>query len=107
MDKLILDVQPAPTNMVNKTLPDMKLSVRSGSIAQTFGHDRVRFLNGGLEAWESVVLNTNEKPGIRPKIDYIPELRPKIFAAFDFVVNRGVQVVDARSPESFRLSSIP
>jgi thiosulfate/3-mercaptopyruvate sulfurtransferase len=76
-------------------------------VLKYLGHDKVRLLDGGLEAWEAAGLNTSEKPGFRPKANYTPQLKPELLAAFDFVVNGDAQVVDARSPESFAMSSIP
>jgi thiosulfate/3-mercaptopyruvate sulfurtransferase len=71
------------------------------------GHDKVRLLDGGLETWEAAGLNTSEKPGFRQKTNYTPELKPGLLSAFDFVLSGGAQIVDARSPESFKISSIP
>jgi thiosulfate/3-mercaptopyruvate sulfurtransferase len=76
-------------------------------VLKYLGHDKVRLLDGGIEDWKAAGFNISENPGSRQKTNYTPELQPELLAAFDFVVNGGAQIVDARSPESFEISSIP
>jgi thiosulfate/3-mercaptopyruvate sulfurtransferase len=71
------------------------------------GHDSVRVLDGGIGDWEAAGLNTSDKPAIRPKTNYVPSLRPELLATYDFVVNGGAQVVDARPARDFGMGSIP
>lgn len=71
------------------------------------GHEKVRVLDGSIEDWVAAGLNTSDKPAARPKTNYMPSLRPEILATYDFVVNGGAQVVDARPAGDFDTGSIP
>ncbi|MCJ7446007.1 MAG: sulfurtransferase [Methanotrichaceae archaeon] len=71
------------------------------------GHDKVRLLDGDLKDWEAAGLKTNEKPGSRQRTNYTPKLSQELLATFDFVINGGAQIVDARSSENFAIASIP
>jgi thiosulfate/3-mercaptopyruvate sulfurtransferase len=42
-----------------------------------------------------------------PKTDYTPQLKPELLATYDFVVNGGAQIVDARPARDFSIGSIP
>lgn len=71
------------------------------------GHEKVRVLDGNIDDWLAAGLNTSDKPSARPKTNYTPSLRPEIFATYDFVVNGGAQIVDARPTGDFDIGSIP
>lgn len=71
------------------------------------GHDKVRILDGSIEAWKAAGLNISEKPITRQKTNYTSVLRPELYATYDFVVNSGAQIVDARPPRDFNMGSIP
>jgi thiosulfate/3-mercaptopyruvate sulfurtransferase len=71
------------------------------------GHEKVRVLDGSIEDWLAAGLNISDKPDARPKTNYTPSLKPEILATYDFVVNGGAQVVDARPARDFDIGSIP
>lgn len=71
------------------------------------GHENVRILDGGIDGWTAAGLNTSEKPAKRPKTNYTISLRPQLLATYDFVVNSGAQIVDARPTVDFSMGSIP
>ena len=73
------------------------------------GHEKVRDLSGrqSIDDWAAAGLNTSEKPAKRPKTNYTIALRPQLLATYDFVVNDGAQIVDARPARDFSIGSIP
>ena len=71
------------------------------------GHEKVRVLDGSIDDWAAAGLNTSEKPATRLKTNYIPQLKPELLATYDFVVNGGAQIVDARPAIDFSIGSIP
>ena len=71
------------------------------------GHEKVRVLDGSIDDWAAAGLNTSEKPATRPKTNYTPQLKPELLATYDFVVNGGAQIVDARPAMDFGIGSIP
>ena len=71
------------------------------------GHEKVRVLDGSIDDWKAAGLNTSEQPAIRPKTNYVPLLKPELLATYDFVVNGGAQIVDARSARDYGIGSIP
>ena len=66
------------------------------------GHEKVRVLDGSIDDWAAAGLNTSNKSATRPKTDYIPQLKPELLATYDFVVNGGAQIVDARPARDYR-----
>ena len=71
------------------------------------GHEKVRVLDGSIDDWAAAGLNTSNKSATRPRTVYTPRLMPELLAAFDYVVNGGAQIVDARSAVDFGMGSIP
>ncbi|MDD4162679.1 MAG: rhodanese-like domain-containing protein [Methanothrix sp.] len=71
------------------------------------GHEKVRVLDGGIDDWTAAGLNTSSESATRPKTDYIPALKPELFANYDFVLNGGAQIVDARPTRDYGIGSIP
>jgi thiosulfate/3-mercaptopyruvate sulfurtransferase len=71
------------------------------------GHENVRVLDGSIDDWAAAGLNTSDKPATRPKTNYTPNLKPELLATYDFVVNGGAQIVDARPARDFGIASIP
>ncbi len=41
------------------------------------------------------------------KTEYVPHLKPKLLATYEFVVNGGAQIVDARPARDYGIGSIP
>jgi len=76
-------------------------------ILKYLGQEKVRVLDGSIEDWAAAGLNTSNVSAMRPRTDYIPALRPELLATYDFVVNGGAQIVDARPPGDFSIGSIP
>ncbi len=71
------------------------------------GHEKVRVLDGSIDDWAAAGLNTRNKSATRPKTIYAPLLMPELLATYDYVVNGGVQIVDARPAVDFGMGSIP
>ena len=71
------------------------------------GHEKVRVLEGSIDDWAAAGLNTSNESATRPKTDYVPQLKPELLATYDFVVNSGAQIVDARPARDFGIGSIP
>ena len=71
------------------------------------GHEKVRVLEGSIDDWAAAGLNTSNESATRPKTDYVPQLKPELLATYDFVVNSGAQIVDARPARDFSIGSIP
>ncbi len=71
------------------------------------GHEKVRILDGSIDDWAAAGLNTSNKSATRPKTIYTPLLMPELLANYDYVINGGAQIVDARSAVDFGMGSIP
>ena len=76
-------------------------------VLKYLGHEKVRVLDGSIDDWAAAGLNTSNKSATRPKTVYTPRLKPELLATFDYVVNGGAQIVDARSARDFGMGSIP
>lgn len=71
------------------------------------GHERVKILEGHLDDWASAGLNLSNRSAIRQKTEYVPHLATKLLATYEFVVNGGAQIVDARLARDYAIGSIP
>ena len=71
------------------------------------GHERVKILGGRLDDWASAGLNISNRSAIRQKTEYVPHLATKLLATYEFVVNGGAQMVDARLARDYAIGSIP
>ena len=71
------------------------------------GHERVRVLDGSIDDWAAAGLNISNKSEIRPKTNYTARLTPELLATYEFVVNGGAQIVDARPARDYGIGSVP
>jgi thiosulfate/3-mercaptopyruvate sulfurtransferase len=71
------------------------------------GHDKVKVLDGGIDAWTKAGMPVQNSSATRPATIYSPVLRPELYATYDYVKSGAVQIVDARSPLEFESGSIP
>jgi thiosulfate/3-mercaptopyruvate sulfurtransferase len=71
------------------------------------GHERVKILEGHLDDWASAGLNLSNSSATRQKTEYVPHLATKLLATYEFVVNGGAQIVDARLARDYAIGSIP
>jgi thiosulfate/3-mercaptopyruvate sulfurtransferase len=71
------------------------------------GHNKVRVLDGSIDDWAAAGRNTSNKSAIRQKTEYVPRLMPSLLATYEFVVNGGAQIVDARPARDYGMGSIP
>lgn len=71
------------------------------------GHDKVRVLDGGIDAWTEAGMPVQNSSSVRPATTYSPDLRPELYATYDYVKSGAAQVVDARSVPEFESGSIP
>ncbi len=71
------------------------------------GHEKVRVLDGSIDDWAAAGLNTSNKSATRPKTNYTPLIKPELLATYEYVVQGGAQIVDARSAIEFGIGSIP
>lgn len=71
------------------------------------GHEDIRVLNGGIDAWMEAGLPVENSSAARPKSTYSPALREELYATYDYVKSGKAQIVDARSAEEFEHGTIP
>ncbi len=71
------------------------------------GHERVKILEGRLDDWAFAGLNISNESAARQKREYVPHLVTKLLATYEFVVNGGAQIVDARLARDYAIGSIP
>lgn len=71
------------------------------------GHEDVRVLNGGIDAWVEAGLPVENSSITRPMSTYSPVLNEELYASYDYVLSGKAQIVDARSKEEFEYGSIP
>jgi thiosulfate/3-mercaptopyruvate sulfurtransferase len=71
------------------------------------GHERLRVLSGSMDDWAAAGLNISNKSATRQKTEYIPHLVPNLLATYEFVINGGAQIVDARPVRDYYIGSIP
>ncbi len=71
------------------------------------GQEKVRVLDGSIDDWTAAGLNTSNMSAAKPKTNYTPLLMPELLATYDYVVNGGAQIVDARPAIDFGMGSIP
>jgi thiosulfate/3-mercaptopyruvate sulfurtransferase len=76
-------------------------------VLKYLGHEKVRVLDGSIDDWKAAGLNTSNESATRPKTNYVPQLKPELLSTYDFVVNSGAQIVDARPIRDYRIGSIP
>ena len=71
------------------------------------GHEDIRVLNGGIDAWVEAGLPVENSSITRPMSTYSPVLNEGLYASYDYVMSGKAQIVDARSKEEFEYGSIP
>jgi thiosulfate/3-mercaptopyruvate sulfurtransferase len=71
------------------------------------GHDKVRVLDGSIDDWTAAGRNISNKSATRQKTEYVPRLMSSLLATYEFVVNGGAQIVDARPARDYGIGSIP
>lgn len=71
------------------------------------GHDKVRVLDGNMDDWAAAGRNISNKSATRQKTEYVPQIKPELLATYEFVVNGGAQIVDARPARDYGIGSIP
>ena len=71
------------------------------------GHEDIRVLNGGIDAWMEAGLPVENSSATRPKSTYSPAFREDLYATYDYVKSGKAQIVDARSAEEFEHGTIP
>jgi thiosulfate/3-mercaptopyruvate sulfurtransferase len=71
------------------------------------GHERVRVLRGSMDDWAAAGLNISNVSSTKQKTKYIPRLVPNLLATYEFVINGGAQIVDARPARDYDIGSIP
>ncbi len=76
-------------------------------VLKYLGHDKVKVFDGGIKDWRAAGLPTEAEPKTLPKTNYIPSIKPNLLAAYDYVKNGNAQIIDARTPEEYNVSSIP
>lgn len=70
------------------------------------GHDNVKVLNGGIDAWVALDLPVESTPNSLPNTTYTPSPRPELLASYDQVISGNVQLVDARSLHEYGSNKI-
>ena len=69
------------------------------------GHDDVKYLNGGIDAWREAGLPVETTPNSRAPANYTSDPRPGYLADYDEVAS-GPQLVDARGFQDFAFGKI-
>jgi thiosulfate/3-mercaptopyruvate sulfurtransferase len=71
------------------------------------GHEKVRVLEGSIDDWTAAGRNVSNKYATKQKTVYVPHLNPNLLANYEFVVNGGAQIVDARPARDYGIGFIP
>ncbi|MEI6104077.1 MAG: rhodanese-like domain-containing protein [Methanothrix sp.] len=71
------------------------------------GHEKVRILDGNMDDWAAAGRNISNKSATRQKTEYVPQIKPELLATYEFVINGGAQIVDARPARDYGMGSIP
>lgn len=71
------------------------------------GHDKVKVLDGGIDAWTKAGMTVQNSSATRPATTYSPVLRPELYATYGYVKSGAAEIVDARSQMEFESGSIP
>jgi len=71
------------------------------------GHEKVRVLDGSIDDWTAAGRNISNKSATKQKTVYVTHLNPNLLANYEFVVNGGAQIVDARPARDYGIGSIP
>lgn len=71
------------------------------------GHDRVRLLDGGLDAWKGAGRPTQGEPAVRESAVYLLRPRLELLANFSYVSSGQAQLIDARPYSDFMAGTIP
>ncbi len=76
-------------------------------ILRYVGHDKVKVLDGGIDAWTNSGMPVQNSSTTRSATTYSPVPRPELYATYDYVKSGAAQLVDARTPVEFEQGSIP
>jgi thiosulfate/3-mercaptopyruvate sulfurtransferase len=76
-------------------------------VMKYLGQKKIGLLNGGIDNWTAAGLPTENKPMLRSEAVYTPKLKGGMFATYDLVKSRKLQIIDARTPEDRTVGSIP
>ncbi len=72
----------------------------------SFGHQKMALLNGGIQAWKKAGLPLNYRPHVITRRDYRAEVDMGKVATAEWIVKNlkdpGLALVDARSPKEYR-----
>lgn len=71
------------------------------------GHERVRVLDGGLDAWKAAGKPTQNRPSSRGATVYALSPRPELLANYTSVSTGDVQLIDARPHSDYMAGTIP
>ncbi len=76
-------------------------------IMKNMGQQNVSVLDGGIEDWVAAWLPTSNESEVRPATNYTLELNLEFVGSYEYVKSGQAQLVDARTPQEFNVSSIP
>ena len=71
------------------------------------GHEDVRILDGGLDAWKAAGRPTQDRPSTRSRTVYDLSPRPKLLANYTYVSTANAQLIDARPHADYMAGTIP
>lgn len=73
----------------------------------SLGHQNLRLLDGGMEAWLAAGKPTTGNLSSRLAVRYIPRPRQDLQASVSYIKENPVQLVDARTMREYEVSTIP
>lgn len=71
------------------------------------GHEDVRVLDGGLDAWRTAGRPTQDRPSSRSRTVYDLNPRPELLANYTYVSTANAQLIDARPHGDYMAGTIP
>lgn len=76
-------------------------------IMKYLGHENVHLLDGGIDDWVALGLQTSSSPSSLPATSYTPSINADLLATYEYVSSGLPQIIDARSATEYQAGSIP
>ncbi|HNX09246.1 MAG TPA: rhodanese-like domain-containing protein [Methanothrix sp.] len=76
-------------------------------IMKYLGHEKVHLLDGGIDDWVALGMQTASHPSSLPATGYTPSIDADLLATYEYVSSGIPQIIDARSAAEYQAGSIP